>query len=329
MNPQLLIQSVIQQTTVFLAQLATAGGARTPLSQVASQVFVDLSSELQNHGLTKNVIADMFGMTLRTYHRRVRELAESSSVEGRTVWEAVLEFIRAEEPVRSAEIHRRFARDDRDVVAGALSDLVSGGFCYRSGRGTGAVYRAAQESDFGAGSEDERQVAIQHLVWQIVHRSGPCSVEHVVTVSRLSDVDVPSALAVLSGDGRVQFEDSSGVRLYSSARIDVPVGQSEGWEAAVFDHFQAMVGALSAKIASGENRSAASDFTGGATFTLDLWPGHPLEREALGSLGRMRETLTELRLRIDEHNHAAHQEPTERLVVYVGQHFRTDRTQSE
>src|SRR6186713_1356261 len=115
MNAQLLLQSVIQQTTVFLAQLATAGGTRTPLTQVANQIFTDLSTELHNQGLTKNVIADMFGMTLRTYHRRVRELSESSSVAGSTVWEAVLDFVRSREPVASAEVFRRFARDDREV----------------------------------------------------------------------------------------------------------------------------------------------------------------------------------------------------------------------
>src|SRR5262245_33808399 len=61
-NTHLLIDSIVQQTMVFIAQLATAGGVRAPLAHVADQVFLDLTRELQNQGVTKKVIADMFGM---------------------------------------------------------------------------------------------------------------------------------------------------------------------------------------------------------------------------------------------------------------------------
>jgi hypothetical protein len=71
MNTQGLIDAVVQQTMVFIAHLATAGGLRTPLVGVADQVFMELTRELQNQGVRKKVIADMFGMALRTYHRRV------------------------------------------------------------------------------------------------------------------------------------------------------------------------------------------------------------------------------------------------------------------
>src|ERR1044071_8121554 len=112
---------------VFAAQLATAGGARAPLASLANRIFLDLASELRHQGLTHSVIADMFGITLRTYHRRLRELEQSQSVEGSTVWEAVLSFLRENEPVSAARVHQRFALDDQDVVAGVLSDLVSSG----------------------------------------------------------------------------------------------------------------------------------------------------------------------------------------------------------
>ena len=46
MNTQLLIDAIVQQTMVFIAQLATAGGVRAPLVHVASQVFLDLTGEL-------------------------------------------------------------------------------------------------------------------------------------------------------------------------------------------------------------------------------------------------------------------------------------------
>lgn len=323
MNAQILIQAVIQQTTVFLGQLATAGGLRTPLGRVAQQVFLDLSTELQNQGVTKNVIADMFGMTLRTYHRKVHELSQSRSVEGRTVWEAVLEFVRQREPVSSGELYQRFVRDERDVITGVLNDLVNSGFCYRSGRGNQAVYRMADDADFVQGSERTRDVANEHLVWQAVYRNAPVTFDQLLSLARLPEAACRRALSVLMTDGRVTRLDGD-VERFTSARLDVPVGQSHGWEAAVFDHFQAMLTAICAKLAQGENRSDRRDHTGGATYSLDLWPGHPLEHEALDSLARVRVMMEDLRARLDQVNAQHDRKPNERLIFYVGQHHKTD-----
>lgn len=324
MNAQILIQAVIQQTTVFLGQLATAGGLKAPLGRIATQVFLDLSAELQNQGVKKNVIADMFGMTLRTYHRKIHELSQSQSVEGRSVWEAVLEFVRQREPVCAAEVYQRFVRDERDVVAGVLNDLVNAGFCYRSGRGGQAVYRMADDADFAEGQERSRDVANEYLVWQGVYRNTPIALGQLVSLTRLSEAACRRALTALVEQGRVECT-SEAPETYSSRRLDVPVGQAHGWEAAVFDHFQAMLNAICAKLAQGEGRSERSDRTGGATYSLDLWPDHPMEDEVLSSLERVRSAMEELRARLDQVNEAVGRKPTERLIFYVGQHFKTDR----
>src|SRR5688500_14600142 len=99
LNVHLLINGIVQQTMVLIAQLATAGGIRAPLAQVADQVFADLTGELARQGVKKKVIADMFGMALRTYHRRERAIAESQTEAGQTVWDAVLDYIRGHEPI--------------------------------------------------------------------------------------------------------------------------------------------------------------------------------------------------------------------------------------
>jgi hypothetical protein len=63
-----------------------------------------------------------------------------------------------------------------------------------------------------------------------------------------------------------------------------------------------------------------SDQIGGSTYTLDVWPDHPLEQEAVATLSRLRSALSELRRRIDEFN-AEHRSPDgyNQVVVYVGQ----------
>jgi Winged helix DNA-binding domain len=321
MNAHLLIQAVMQQTTVFIAQLATSGGIRAPLSHVANQVFLDLSVELQNHGVKKNVIADMFGLALRTFHRKVAELSQSQSVEGQSVWAAVLDFVHHNGPVTAVRIFQRFAHDDREVVAGVLSDLTNTGLCYRAGRGTDAVYRVADEVDFGPELNAERQAAHEHLVWQAIYRSGPLEFGRIPQLTHLNEGTCRLALEALVADGRVSQAGDS----YSSARIDVPVGQTRGWEAAVLDHYQALVSAVCSKLATGTGRSQRGEHTGGATFTLDLWPGHPLEAELLGTLTRLRAEFESLRTRLDHINTSSKIAPSERLVVYFGQHLQSER----
>lgn len=79
-NAHLLVNSIVQQTIVFIAQLATAAGVRAPLARIADEVFLGLTRELQAQGLKKKVIADMFGMGLRTYHRRVQSAEQSANL---------------------------------------------------------------------------------------------------------------------------------------------------------------------------------------------------------------------------------------------------------
>ena len=76
MNLKLLMDGVVRQTTVLLAQLSTTAGARSPLAHVADQVFVELAREIESQGVRRQVVADMFGMALRSYQKKMRRLTE-------------------------------------------------------------------------------------------------------------------------------------------------------------------------------------------------------------------------------------------------------------
>lgn len=65
MNVRLLIDAIVRQTMVLVAQLATSGGLRAPLAHVASQAFLELARELESQGVGRKVSADMFGMACR------------------------------------------------------------------------------------------------------------------------------------------------------------------------------------------------------------------------------------------------------------------------
>ena len=74
MHIKMLIDSIMQQTTVLIGQLSTAAGVRAPLARIADQVFVDLARELESQGVGRRVAADMFGMALRSYQKKLRRL---------------------------------------------------------------------------------------------------------------------------------------------------------------------------------------------------------------------------------------------------------------
>jgi hypothetical protein len=324
-NSQLLVHGIVQQTMVLIAHVATVGGVRAPLARVANQVFLDLASELSAQGLAKHVIADMFGMALRTYHRKVRAVAESQTEHGRSVWEAVLEYVREHQPVTARQIRERFRNDDGQVVTGVLHDLTHSGLTYRSGRAQDAVYRIADAADFLGQDAENRREAEEYLVWLAIYRQGPASLAQIAETVRLAEPECRRAVDRLLREGRVsEQEHASGVR-YVSERFDVPVGADGGWEAAVLDHFQALVAAVCVKLRAGASRSQRDDATGGGTFTFGVWPGHPLEDEARAMLSTVRAMVNDLRERVDRHNAAATPPEAQTPVVfYMGQYVKSD-----
>lgn len=312
---------------VLLAHIATAGGSRAPLAQVANQVFLDLTNELMNQGVKKNVIADMFGLALRTYHRKIRTIGECrTDYGGQSIWEAVLNYIRQKEPVSAREIQQRFQNDDPAVVSSVLNDLSNTGMVYRAGRGMRALYRIADQADFEDRGDSAREDVYQYLVWLTVYRQGPIALKELSTAIRLDEEHCKKALDILISDGRVNASQPDETTLYHSPRFDVPVGTAVGWEAALLDHYQAVVSAICVKLRSGISRSEHDDTIGGGTYTLNIWPGHPFEREALGMLATVRRTINELRGRVDNYNSTALKpESIDQVVFYMGQYVKSDR----
>src|SRR5260221_4948534 len=203
MNLDLLIDSIVRQTTVLIAQLATATGGRAPLAHTANQVFTELIRELKEQGVGNKVIADMFGLTLRTYHNRVRRLAESSTFKGRSLWEAVLSFVQERGTVRRAEVLRRFASDDERIVRAVLSDLVDGGVVFRSGRGDHTTFRAAGPDEIALLDEDQKREGLSHLVQVTISRFGPLGRAEIAPHVRAPAPVLDEALTALVAAGPV------------------------------------------------------------------------------------------------------------------------------
>ncbi len=305
MRSQVLIDAIVHQTTVLIARLSTAEGVRSPLGHVANEVFAGLVAELENQGVSKKVIADMFGMALRSYRQKVQRLGESATSRGVTLWSAVQSYLGERESTTRTELLQRFQYDEEASVRGILNDLVESGFVMRSGRADETRFRLATEEElheFGANLEGSSGESLAALVWIQIYREGPLTLERLCQLVPQPREALEEAVASLTGDGRVMRESRAGGDVFLAEHVLVPLGEAAGWEAAVVDHHRTVLNAIAAKITSGTRTSAKSDEVGGTTLTFDLWPGHPQEQEVRRLLAETRSRVLPLWEQVTEHN---------------------------
>jgi len=321
MNPRHLIDAIMQQTTVLVAQLSTAAGSRSPLAHVVDEVFLSLAQEIERQGVSRKVVADMFGLALRSYQRKVQRLEESGSVQGRTLWEAVLEYVTDHAPVRREDVLRRFRNDDEPAVVAILSDLVASGFLYSSGRGESAVYGVTSEADRRALSAVDARDGLAILLWGAVFRSPGISTRALVDSTRASEADVRAALVRLVETGRVTRPDDSDDAPVRTASFVIEADDPQGWEAAVFDHYQALANAVTAKLHKRAAGNPEHHLVGGTTFHFGVNPGHPYEELVLGTLERTRKEVGALWDDVRAFNalHPIADEAATRVTFYFGQ----------
>jgi len=317
MTVELLIEAIVRQTTILIAQLATSGGSRAPLAQVADQVFLDLVHELERQGVSRKVSADMFGLGLRTYQRKIQRFLESSTDRGRSLWVAVLEYVQRTANVTRAQVLVQFASDDESQVRGVLRDLCESGLIAASGSGSRLSYRLRSEDELMRLRHAHSNDGLDELLWALIYREGPITLAQL----RKTHVDVAElepALARLLAAGRVEQAPADGP--FTARSLVLPLGSTVGWEAAVFDHFKAVVNTVTRRLGINRKGPSLADRVVGSTYTLDVWPGHPHAERAYETLKNLRSQLTQMRDEIECYN-ADHPVPERytQVLLYVGQ----------
>jgi hypothetical protein len=321
MDSRILIDAIVQQTTVLIAQLSTAAGIRAPLAHIADQVFLDLSREIERQGVSRKVVADMFGLALRSYQKRVQRLTESASVQHRTLWEAVYEFVSEQQHASRRRIEERFRHDPDEDVAAVLNDLANSGLLYAAGRGQNALYRVVSEAERRDDDGGQGLEAVASLIWVSVYRGQAARLSQLRERLNLPEGVLQEAVKRLVDDERLTRDGPADDPELRAPRFLVPVGAEHGWEAAVFDHYCAMASAIAAKVQRGP-RSAAGDVVGGATLGFDVCAGHPCEAEVYGLLARIRGEVNALWDRVVAINRdrPIPEEDRVKVAFYFGQH---------
>jgi hypothetical protein len=321
MDTKILIDAIVHSTTVLIAQLSTAAGIRAPLAHIADQVFVELSREIEAQGVSRKVAADMFGLAIRTYQKKVQRLTESVSVREVTLWQAVLDRLDAASGTSRREILEHFASDDPIVVSSVLADLVSSGLVYRSGAGEAAVFDITPERDRARVARERGRESLAPMVGLLVYRNPGITQLELQNRLQLDAEAVSEALALLVAEGQIQRAGSDDAPSFRSSNFLIPVGAEHGWEAAVFDHFQTVVRAISSKVRRGVTRSAKDAVSGGATLGFDIHEAHPHKQEVLDLLKRVRADVNVLWAKVQQHNEANPIAEEDRIDVsfYFGQ----------
>ena len=330
MNVELLIHAIVRQTTILIAQLATSHGIRAPLAQIADQVFADLVGELDRQGVSRKVSADMFGMGMRTYRRKVQRLRESSTMRGRSLWETVLEYVRDNGVVSRSQIFTHFTNDEVVQVKAVLFDLCESQLLVATGTVPHTRYRATTSEERGrVGHPSDREVGNDLLV-ALMYREGALTLEQIAAMANEEPSEVDGRLAQLVSEGRIQRVENGDAPLYRAETLVTPLGAEAGWEVAVFDHFKALVATILCRLRDG-HPSTLGDRVGGSTYTFEVWDGHPLEEEVLSTLSHLRSSLSEKRKRIAEFEAQNPTRPSrrKRVVIYVGQSLFEEEEEDE
>lgn len=317
MNAKLLIDAIMRQTTVLIAQLSTTAGVRAPLGDIANQVFLELSRELEAQGVSQRVAADMFGLALRGYQKRIRRLTESSTELDQTLWSAVVTHLQDRGSVSRRRLIEHFAKDDPADLASLMKDLVSSGLVHRSGSGDAIMYGITSERDLEVMVREQDLESVTSLAWLLVYRSGGITRQELVDRIPADEGLVLEAITNLLSSGRASEAEGT----LSADTVFIAEGSGEGWEAAVFDHFQAMSNAIGAKLSLRHSGSPLAKQVGGSTLSFDVHEEHPLHEEVMELFGSTRSKANELWARVVEYD-KAHPIPPhlkKRVSFYFGQ----------
>lgn len=311
----------MHQTTVLIAQLSTAAGIRAPLAHLADQVFLELSREIEAQGVSRKVAADMFGLAIRTYQKKVQRLSESVAEKGDTVWETALAYLQTHGSAPRRLLLEHFKQHDPIVVGSVLNDLVCSGLVYKTGTGDTAVFGITKDQDRNQTLHEENREALAPIVWLIVYRSSGLTLAELVNQLSVEQSAVIDALARLEAEHRIQRSGEGAEATYHATTFLVPVDAEHGWEAAVFDQFQTMVRAIGTKLRLGASRSLSHDVVGGTTITFDVHDTHPHRERVLGLLKSVRAEVNELWDEVQSYNaqHPILEDKKTEVTFYFGQ----------
>lgn len=326
MNVKVLIDNIMRQTTVLIAQLSTTAGVRAPLAHIADQVFLQLAREIEAQGVARKVVADMFGLALRGYQKKTQRLAQSSTTQGKTLFEAVLQFVEREGGATRSTVLKRFTHDGERETIGVLTDLLQSGLVYATGSGDSTLYGITSDAERQKLTRESDRQTLASMVLGETYRNPGVTLTELEARLAVDAEAIVEAVHTLASEGRVTLDNTSGA--VRASTFQIPVEARFGWESAVFDHFQAVTTAIANKLTLKARGDQAADLVGGTTLRFELSASHPHRAEVLDLLRATRHAANTLWEKVGTYNDQHPLGEAERFTVtyYFGQNI--DDTES-
>ncbi len=152
MHVEPLIDTILRQTAMLVAEVSTTAGTRASLARIGDRLFFELSRELESRGLPRKVVADILGFSLSAYQRKVRRLERLKNRREGTLWCEVHEYLKRAPCVSRRELLEHFSAADPEALGSVLGDLVSSGLVNRRGSGANMEYSISGNGEDRLGS---------------------------------------------------------------------------------------------------------------------------------------------------------------------------------
>lgn len=317
MNVKLLIDAIVRQTTVLIAQLSTNAGVRAPLAHLADQVFLSLSREIEAQGVKRLVAADMFGLALRSYQKKTQRASGSETQQGKTLFEAILEYVETNRGSSRETLLRRFRNDNEREVIGVIHDLVESGLLYATGSGASTLYGITTEAERQQFTRRSDVLGLASMALGLIYRASSLTRDELAAQLNVRVEEVQEALQILVSEGRVEGSGDG----FRAASFVIDENAEHGWEAAAFDHFQAVAKALANKVYLKSHNSEGAKLVSGTTLHFDLTAEHPLLPKVLGLLEQTRALTDAVWDEVVHYNeqHPVTDQDRVSLTFYLGQ----------
>ena len=122
---QRFVKTVVYQAGRLAGATAVADGARRSLGWIQDILLLGVVDELEEQGLSRKVIADILGMTTRTFQRHLSAARAGSQV-GITLWQFI--HRRCETPQTKEAITAWFPASRKLEIHSLLRDMIQSGW---------------------------------------------------------------------------------------------------------------------------------------------------------------------------------------------------------
>jgi hypothetical protein len=148
------------------------------------------------------------------------------------------------------------------------------------------------------------------------------SIADLLNAAVAPESEVHAALDRLLATARLTREGKGDDAKLNSSSFVIPENAAQGWEAAVFDHYQAVARAIAQKTRVRSSALPPPDQVGGATLHFGVFPGHPYEQRVLGLLRRFRDEMNVFWKEVASYNeeNGITEDMSTRVTFYFGQH---------